>query len=65
MWPLKTQHKIMQNTWEKIKTVLIRLDYNVPVHNGHIVDLTRIHASKKTIDFNNENQEANGTHFFC
>ena len=34
----------------KDKTVLVRLDFNVPVQNGKIKDAKRILNSKKTID---------------
>ena len=41
----------MGNDFKSIKRVLIRVDYNVPIHNGVISDLTRIQATIPTINF--------------
>ena len=33
------------------KTCVVRLDFNVPIKNGIIIDASRINAAKKTIDY--------------
>lgn len=41
----------LENTDVKDKTVIARLDLNVPIGNGKILNTKRIDASKKTIDY--------------
>ena len=41
----------MADNFKSIKRVLMRVDYNVPINNGVISDLTRIQATIPTINF--------------
>jgi len=41
----------MNDTFKALKRVLIRVDYNVPIYNGTISDLTRIKSTIPTINF--------------